>query len=175
MLFRSTLHYTSEGSSIKQYNVCTKTQLPDFATGLNGPCYAHRIRPDGEELVACTSQIYRLNSSGGVIQTYHLSGTTFLFALNLDPDNKSFWTADYYSGMIFRVDIATGNIIKQFNATVFQTLAGLSVAGEITVAATAAPPFTTSYYVTSKNSHTMYKLGRILAQKIGRASCRERV
>src|SRR5437870_5653957 len=31
-----TLYYTSEGTSIKRFNVCTNTQLVDFATGLTG-------------------------------------------------------------------------------------------------------------------------------------------
>lgn len=69
-----TLRYTSEGSSIKSFNVCTNTQLPDFTTGLSGPCYGHRIRPNFEQLVACTSRVYRLNSLGGIIQTYQLPG-----------------------------------------------------------------------------------------------------
>ncbi|GBE10202.1 hypothetical protein BMS3Abin12_00764 [bacterium BMS3Abin12] len=160
-----TLHYTSEGTSIKQYNVCTKTQLPDFATGLNGPCYAHRIRPNGEELVACTSQIYRLNSSGVIIQTYHLPGTTLLFALNLDPDNKSFWTADLFSGVIFRLNIATGATMRKIDATVLRSLGGLSVAGEITAAVTTASPFTTSYYVTTTRPAHFFNKGSELADK----------
>ena len=159
-----TLSYTSEGSSIKRFNVCTQTQLPDFASGLSAPCYGHRIRPNGEELVACTSQVYRLNSSGGVVQTYQLPGTSLLFALNLDPDNKAFWTADYFNGTVFRVDIDTGSIVKQFNAGVFQTLAGLTIAGEIT-AATTVPPFTTSFYVTTTKSSTLFNMGRDLAHR----------
>ncbi len=159
-----TLHYTSEGNSIEQFNVCRNAALPAFATGLNGPCYAHRIRPNSEELVACTRQAYRLNSSGGVIQTYIIPGASFLFALNLDPDNKSFWTADYTSGNVFRIDIATGALITQFNAgIVSSSIAGLAVAGEIT-AATAAPPPTTSYYVTTRKPSTLMALGKTLAQ-----------
>ncbi len=159
-----TLHYTSEGPSIKRLNVCTNTQMSDFATGLSAPCFAHRIRPNFEELVACASQVYRLNSSGSIIQTYQPPGTSFLFALNLDPDNKTFWTGDYFSGAVFRIDIATGTIVKQFNAGITQTLAGLAVAGEITAAITPPPPFTTSYYVTSSKSSTLHNLGVTLAQ-----------
>ena len=33
-----TLRYTSQGSIIHSFNVCTNTQLPDFAAGLTGPC-----------------------------------------------------------------------------------------------------------------------------------------
>jgi hypothetical protein len=157
-----TLHYTSEGDSIKAFNICTKAQLPDFAGGLSGPCYGHRIRPNAEELVACTSQVYRLDGTGTVIQTYRLPGTSLLFALNLDPDNKSFWTADYFRGTVFRIDIATGVIATQFNAGVLQTLAGLTVVGEIT-AATTAPLASTSYYVKTTDSTILNAAGRDLA------------
>jgi len=168
-----TLRYTSEGSSIKSFNICTKTQLTDFATGLSAPCYGHRIRPNAEELVACTSRVYRLNSSGGVIQTYQLAGTSLLFALNLDPDNKTFWTADLLNGTVFRIDIATGTIVKQFNAGIFLSLGGLTIVGEITAAITVPPP-TTSYYIkyssftsggnTVNVSDTLHDLGVQLAQ-----------
>ena len=159
-----TMHYTSEGPSIKQFNVCSNSQMPDFATGLGGPCYGHRIRPNFEELVACTTQVYRLNSSGTVVQTYVLPGTSLLFALNLDPDNKTFWTADIFNGTVFRVDIASGAIVKQFNAGIFETLAGLTVVGEITAAIT-APPFTTSWYVSSGKSSTLKSMGQQLASQ----------
>jgi len=157
-----TLHYTSEGSSMKQFSVCTSSQLPDFSTGLAGPCFAHRIRPNFEELVACAGLAYRLDKSGSVMQTYNLPGTTLLFALNLDPDNKSFWTADYFNGTVFRIDIETGAIVTQFNANKTTELSGLAVVGEIT-AATAAPPSTTSYYVVTADSKTLHDAGRDLA------------
>jgi hypothetical protein len=82
-----------------------------------------------------------------------------LFALNLDPDNKTFWTADLSNGNVYHVEIDTGTVIKQFNAGITQSLAGLAVAGEIT-AATTAPPFTTSYYISTTKSATMANLGR---------------
>jgi hypothetical protein len=128
-----TIFYTSEGSSVKRFNVCTNTQLPDFATGLSGPCYALRIRPNGEVLVACSSQAYRLNSNGSVNQTYQIADGT-LFALNLDPDGTHFWTAGLNSGNVYKVEIATGagTAAPLFNADVLTTLAGLAVFGEPT-------------------------------------------
>ena len=158
-----TLFYTSEGLRVKRFNVCTNTQLTDFATLPNGELYAVRIRPNGDVLVAATGQAYRLNSAGVIQQTYTIPGSGFLFALNLDPDNKSFWTAGYSNGLIFRVDIATGSVITQFNAgSVSPTLAGLTVAGEITAAVNAPPP-TTSYYVETTNPTTLRNAGRDLA------------
>ncbi len=136
-----TMFYTSEGTTIKRFNVCTNTQLPDFATGLPGASFALRIRQNGDVLVASSAVAVRLNSSGQIVQTYTPAPNEFLFALNLDPDGTSFWTAGLFSGAIYRVDIATGNVIKTFNATPFTQLAGLSIKGEITSGGGGGPGF----------------------------------
>jgi hypothetical protein len=134
-----TMHYTSEGSSIKTFNVCTNTQGPDFATALGGgACYAHRIRPNGEELVACSSLVHRVSSAGAILQTYSGSGLTppsgFLFALNLDPDGTTFWTGDLGNGNVYHVNIATGAQVTSWNAGILGgSMAGLAVVGEIVV------------------------------------------
>jgi hypothetical protein len=138
--------YTDEGSLIKRFNVCTITQLPDFASGLPAPCYELRIRPNGEVMVACGSEGLRLDSSGTVLQTYTIPGTTQLFALNLDPDGTSFWTGDKgdSSGMIYHVDISTGAILGQFaSSPTTAGVGGLYIVGGIVVSQTGlklAPP-----------------------------------
>jgi hypothetical protein len=130
-----TLRYTSEGTEIKAFNVCTNTQLPAFATGLPSPgCYAHRILADGGELVACDSskKVVRLNPNGVIIQTYQPGGSE-LFALSLDPDGTSFWTADLLSHQIWRIDIASGAVLTTFNTGGNPlVLGGLAVVGELT-------------------------------------------
>ena len=140
-----TMYYTSEGTSVKRYDVCTSTQLPDFATGLPGSCFALRLRPNGEILVACTSQVVRLDTSGTSIQTYPASGFTpaasFLFALNLDPDDATFWTGDIFSGDVYRINIASGSQMTHFNAGILGgSMAGLAVFGEITGIGPTPPP-----------------------------------
>jgi hypothetical protein len=130
-----TLRYTSEGNAVHQFDVCTSNQLPDFATGLPGPCFANRILVDGTVLVACSSVVEHLNSVGSVIGSYNepSGGGGALFALNLDPDGTSFWTADLDSGQIWRIDIATGNVITTFNANSPSGLVpGLAIVDEIT-------------------------------------------
>jgi hypothetical protein len=127
-----TLNYTSEGGDINRYNVCTHTQLTPFATGLPAPCYAHRILPDGSELVACTSVIEHVNAAGEIIQTY-APGGSLLFALNLDPDGETFWTADYFTGTVFRINIASGAVVTTFSvAPLNSVLGGLAIVGELT-------------------------------------------
>lgn len=135
-----TLYYTSEGSHIKRFNVCTNTQMTDFASLPSAPCYAHRLRANGESIVACSTAVYRVSAAGAVIKAYPGAGLTFngtpsteLFAANLDPDGTSFWTGDGVSGEIFRVNIATGALIKKFPSGQTSTFNGIAVAGELTV------------------------------------------
>src|SRR6266540_4019569 len=134
-----TIYYTSEGNTIRRFDVCANAQLPDFAAGFTDAgsstvCYALRIRINGEVMVACTDKIYRLSTTGTVIQSYPLPAgeTSFLFAMNLDLDNASFWTAGFTSGNIYRISIATGALITQFAAG--SAVKGLAIFGEITVA-----------------------------------------
>ncbi|HLO29546.1 MAG TPA: PKD domain-containing protein [Anaerolineales bacterium] len=135
-----TMFYTSEGSGVKRFNVCTNTQLPDFATGLTRPCYALRIRENSEVMVACAAQLYRLSATGVPLQTYKIPGVgENFFAMNLDPDNTSFWTGGFNSGNIYRIDIATGKVLTSFKAPTENGLAGLAVFGEITVASNQPP------------------------------------
>ncbi len=131
-----TLFYTSEGDTIFRYDLATSTQLPNFAILPSEPCYALRIRPNGEVLAACANAIYRLNAAGALIQTYTVPGQVGqLFALNLDPDNTSFWTADItFGGTIWHVDLATGAILGSFQPNASVDVAGLAVVGEIRVA-----------------------------------------
>ena len=127
-----TLHYTSEGNLVRAFDVSTNTQLANFATLPSSPAFAHRILSNGGELVATSSQAIQLNSSGGVVKTYALPGASSLFALNLDPNGTDFWTADYTTGEVFEVNIATGAIDEMWNAgRVGASVAGLAVFGEI--------------------------------------------
>jgi hypothetical protein len=131
-----TMLYTSEGPSILSFNVCgTSKQNAAFESGLSAPCYANRIRPNGEVLVACSSNAYRLSSSGAILRTYTGIGAGHLFSLNLDPDNTTFWTGDFGNGVIYHVDIATGTVIgTPFSSQALSGLFGVAVVGEINVA-----------------------------------------
>ena len=143
---QSTMLYTQEGNRIGRWDVVNNVALTDFATGLGGQAYALRIRTNGEVLLANGATVLRLNAAGAVIQTYDVAGENSWFALNLDPDGTSFWSADFGTANVYRIDIATGNVISSFNtgkgsSTVF----GVAVEGEITVATqlfiTVAPLF----------------------------------
>jgi uncharacterized repeat protein (TIGR01451 family) len=131
---QTTLFYTSEGGRILRYDLSTGTQLPDFAT-IGGESFALRLLPPGDGsaglLVANFGDIKRLDSTGAVIQTYDAPGEESWFALNLDPNGTSFWSADLFSGSIYRFNIATGAIEVGPVETSSQVV-GLCVKGERT-------------------------------------------
>jgi hypothetical protein len=128
-----TLYYTSEDTVVRRYNVCTRTVLPDFAVGLTPPvCYALRLRPNRELMVACQDAVHRLSPQGANLQTYtrqSLGETNVqgLFAINLDPDGTSFWTAGLVSGQIYRVDIASGAVLASFSSGPGTVVGGLAI------------------------------------------------
>lgn len=134
---QSTLLYDGEGTVIKSFNLTTKTQNANFATGLPGAAvYEFRIIPSGtfagDVLAADSSAALLINSSGTVIKTYALPGNDGGdFALNLDPNGTDFWTADP-SGTVWEVNIATGAIDHQWSSGASGTTFGLVVAGQLT-------------------------------------------
>jgi hypothetical protein len=138
-----TILYTTEGADILAYNKCTDTQLPNFNTtsftGANA--FELQILPGGDVLVADSDSVILLDPAGTVLQTYSCASLPGcqgqLFAVSLDPDGTSFWTGDSYGGDIWRVDMATGNVLQTIE-THSGYLYGLSVANQIEVAA--APP-----------------------------------
>ncbi len=131
-----TLYYTSEDTSVRRYNVCTHTALPVFATGLTPPyCYALRLRSNRELMVACQDAVHRLSPQGANLKTYTRQSigetdANGLFAMNLDPDGNSFWTAGLTSGNVYHVDIASGAVLGSFNSGP-GGVAGLAVYDEL--------------------------------------------
>ena len=115
-----TLYYTSEDTSVRRYDLCARSALPVFASGLTAPyCYALRLRPNKEVMVTCQDAVHRLGPDGSNLRTYTRESigendASGLFAMNLDPDNSSFWTAGMLSGKVYRVDIASGAVLGDF-------------------------------------------------------------
>jgi len=133
-----TLFYTSEGTRILRYDVCTSTPLADFASGLHGAAFALRILPDGGVVVADTIDVHRLDASGTIVGTWTppASETSFFFALNLDPDAVHFWTASYSSGNVYKYDLtapATAPVFSFNGMIAGSALSGLAIFGERTV------------------------------------------
>lgn len=134
---QATLYYTSEGDNVLRFDTNTNTQLSNFTpTPLPGSAaYALRLLPTGGALVADSETIVRLDSSGAVIQSYDAPAEDSWFALNLDPDGTSFWSADFSTADVYKFDIDSGTVLLHFNTgTGSSTVFGLAVNGEITVA-----------------------------------------
>lgn len=136
---QKTMLYTSEGSSVLSVNTATNTQNANFANGLPGSnAYALRTIPTGTDagdvLVADSSNALLLSSTGTILKTYTLPGNAGGdFALNLDPNGTDFWTADFDTGDVWEVNIATGAIDESWNTgTGGSTVFGLVDYGQIT-------------------------------------------
>ncbi|HEX3333173.1 MAG TPA: Ig-like domain repeat protein [Acidimicrobiales bacterium] len=134
-----TFYYTTEGTDVMRYNKCTNTQMPTFnhvpLKGLNA--FEVKILDNGDVLVADSNADVLLDPTGNVIQTYPCSSLpgcgNQLFAIALDPDATSFWTADSSTGNVYRVDLATGAVRQTMN-THAGYLYGLSVKDELQAA-----------------------------------------
>jgi hypothetical protein len=101
--------------------------------------------------------IVLFDSAGGVVDTYDVDGENNWFALNLDPDGTSFWSADFITSNVYKFDIATGDVLDSFNTgTASNTVFGLTVFGEITVA---DPEYNLNLFEDSNPSDGVIDLG----------------
>jgi len=135
--------YTSEGTELLSFNVCTNAQGPTVTiTPPASPTYAHRLITTGpfagDTLLASSSQAELINTATGAVLKTYLTGSSLLFAINLDRDGTSFWTGEYFSGDVYKVDIATGATLLHFKVQDFGfspgPFGGIAILGEITAA-----------------------------------------
>jgi hypothetical protein len=124
-----TLYYTSEGFSVKRFNVCTGTQLSDFVDNLPAEAYQLRFLPDGGMLVADTSAILRLDKEGNVVNEYKTLGGTLWFNVQFTPGASTFWAGDLGSGSVAEFDLNSGALLTEFYSAPVTFLAGLTVIG----------------------------------------------
>lgn len=136
---QQTMFYTSEGRTIRRFDVVNNVQLADFATlPGTGNNFALRLLPpfdgSGGLIVADGVDIKRLDSTGAVVQSYDQPGVNGWFAMNLDPNGTSFWAGNNLTSnsVFYRFNIATGAVEVGPVATPTGRLAGLIVKGEIT-------------------------------------------
>jgi hypothetical protein len=119
-----TVYYADDSPTVQRYNICTSTQLPVFANV--GTVSGLRILPNGDVLASNRTSVARYNAP---------PGNSLIFAVTLDPDNTTFWTADLTNGNIFRYNLSPINNtpVTTFNSAQFVDTAGILVVGEITV------------------------------------------
>ena len=130
-----TIFYADDSAAISRFNICTNSQLPDFATV--GTVSGLRILPgSGDVLASNRTGVARLSPAGALLGQYNApGGNTLIFAVTLDPDGQTFWTADLTTGNIFRYNLNPINNtpITTFNSGQFVDTAGILVIGELTV------------------------------------------
>ena len=136
---QQTLFDTPEGRRIQRYDTGSSTALAAFAE-LPGEGHAEAVRllPPGDGrgglLVADGVDVKRLDGSGEIVQQYDAPDRDAWFALNLDPDGRSFWATDHESDQVYRFDLDTGLIHQTFTAGPGNTVFGVCVKGELTAA-----------------------------------------
>jgi hypothetical protein len=151
-----TIYYTSEGSSVLRFNVCTGQQLSAFATGLAGPCYTTRIVPStGDVVVACAGMVYYLTaglpydpktSTAVASRALTIDPTNNFYGMDLDPSGSSVWVANQATGLVSNIDFG-GNVLGTFTIPVSPpgvagdcSLCGLSVVGAPTASGGTVAP-----------------------------------
>lgn len=112
-----TLLYTARAGYIHQFDVCDGNQLADFTSSMTEACYQLDVHPSGEVFVACNSAAHHLSTTGDVVQSYTPDASMY-FALSLDESGDSFWVGARYSGNVYEVDVATGDILTEFDASI---------------------------------------------------------
>ena len=85
-------------------------------------------------IVSDTEAIHLLDPSGAIVRTYDAQNEDLFFAVNLDPDGRTFWSGSLQTGRVYRFDIASGALVTSWDAEPFTGVGGLSVFGEITAA-----------------------------------------
>lgn len=141
------MYHTSEGREIFRHDILVpgNNPLADFA-GLPGQglAFALRILPNGNVLVADAGNVKLLDNGGNVIGTYDKTGFSRWFALNVDPNGNTFWSADSVNSNVCQFNINAGqgldNELRCFTPNNVGAVFGLSVFGEQTVGGPSMEP-----------------------------------
>jgi hypothetical protein len=162
-----TFYYTTETNVVYRYSNCAGNvgQQANFnSVPFPGArAFQVRILPDGGALVADTNSVLRLDSNGNVTEVYPCSAadqsalqTAYpsanvvaslpdcggqLFSLAIDPSGTSFWAGDSYSGNIWQIGLASGQVMNEVN-TGAAFLYGLTVENGSEAAVTPPPAAT---------------------------------
>ncbi len=136
-----TFYYTTETNLIYRFSNCAGSvgQQANFnSVPFPGArAFQVRILPGGGALVADTNSVMQLDSTGSVTEVYPCSALDEaalqvaypsakvvaplpdcggqLFSLAIDPSGTSFWAGDSYSGNIWQIGLASGQVMNEVN------------------------------------------------------------
>lgn len=164
-----TAYYASEGSTIRRYDLLNNQQGFDYSNYGDSQRAIKLLPPTNGSagaIVAMGGAITRLDSAGGFVRNYDVTGEDDWHTLALAPSGTSFWAGGFSSGNLYRFNLATGSIevgpIAMPNNT---GISGVCVKGEYN-AAQPQPPYyptypsyTKSYYIQSNNPQSATSLG----------------
>jgi uncharacterized repeat protein (TIGR01451 family) len=149
-----TVAYTLGGKTLMIFNLSDQDQHADLVINLHG-AMALRVLADNTILVADTDRIVRVDTNGNITKTYTIPAVAAIFQnLNLDPDGATFWTTDQATGIVYRLNLASGAVVSSFptslgilsNSIFSSGAGGLAVFGQpqsggadVSIAMTGAP------------------------------------
>lgn len=91
----------------------------DIATGAHDEMLSARygfaqfqLLSDGGIIAAHKGTVKKLDSLGKLVASYDVAGVDKWFALDLTPDEESFWAGSYQNDTLYRFDIATGSVLQ---------------------------------------------------------------
>lgn len=91
----------------------------DIATGTHETALSSRygfaqfqLLPDGGIIAAHLGTVKKLDSLGRLVASYDVAGVDKWFAIDLNPDNESFWAGSYQNDTLYRFDIASGSLLQ---------------------------------------------------------------
>jgi RHS repeat-associated protein len=122
------MYYTSEGPNVKTFNVCTNTQLPNYNLDPLPDAVAYAVVEMSESVLVANTRVITRLTAGHISQTYDAPGEDCWSSVALDTDGASFWAGDFCTGDVYKFDIASGHVVRQFNTGTGKfTVFGLAV------------------------------------------------
>jgi hypothetical protein len=169
---QSTLFYAGSNNAIDRFDLTTGTDLTDFSPPLAvGVGLNLRLLPpfdgSGGLLAVADTEVIRLDQDGNIIQTYPIPGAQGLLTLNLDPNGTSFWTGDFDTNLLYRLNLASGAVeIGPILTTTntFPALSGVCLRGEPSGSSTDLTPPVVTVTENTPGPPEQLKLSTIDAQ-----------
>lgn len=107
----SKIYYTEDvHNGIKTIDIATGTHETPLSSRYGFAQF--QLLPDGGIIAAHKGTIKKLDSLGKLLASYDVAGVDKWFALDLDPDNQSFWAGSYQNDTLYKFDIATGSLLQ---------------------------------------------------------------
>lgn len=111
-------HVSETGAHVYCHDLETDRRLGSFYVRQDPPPMVFGLAAlfDGGLLLACGSEVRRLNAAGTVVQTYALPAGRGWSVVVLRPGGQTFWAVDFFAARLCQVAVQSGEIRvdKQF-------------------------------------------------------------